>query len=134
MTGEEGFASNRIRDRASQDRSRRLRLMRIFLAGATGVIGVRLLPLLLAGGHRVAGMTRSHPELVEELGAESLVCDVYDADALSAAVQGFAPELVVNELTDLPDELEQLEAARPANRRIRTEGTRNLLDAAGDVK
>jgi uncharacterized protein YbjT (DUF2867 family) len=108
--------------------------MRVFLAGATGVLGVRLVPLLLAAGHRVAGMTRSQPELVARLGAEPVVCDVYDAEALAGAVRGFAPELVLNELTDLPDEVERLEASRAANRRMRTEGTRNLLAAAGDAR
>lgn len=105
--------------------------MRVFLAGATGVIGVRLVPLLVDAGHVVAGMTRSQPELVEKLGAEPVVCDVYDAAAVGDAVRRFAPDLVLHQLTDLPDDLGRLEAARPANRRIRTEGTRNLLDAAG---
>lgn len=108
--------------------------MRIFLAGATGVIGVRLVPLLVDAGHVVAGMTRSRPELVEKLGAEPVVCDVYDAAAVRDAVRRFAPDLVLHQLTDLPDDRDQIEAARPANRRIRTEGTRNLLDAAGGVK
>lgn len=52
--------------------------MRIFLAGATGVIGRRLVPLLLAEGHTVAGLTRSNPEAVANLGAEPVVCDIYD--------------------------------------------------------
>lgn len=108
--------------------------MRVFLAGATGVIGVRLVPLLLQQGHVVAGMTRSQPEIVERLGAQPVVCDVYDAAALTEAVRGFAPELVLHQLTDLPDELDELEARLEANRRIRTEGTRNLLAAAGGVR
>jgi uncharacterized protein YbjT (DUF2867 family) len=108
--------------------------MRVFLAGASGVIGVRLVPLLLAAGHEVAGMTRSQGALVASLGAEPVVCDVYDLPALRRAVAGFAPELVLHQLTDLPDEREQLEASREANRRIRTEGTRNLLEAAAGVR
>jgi uncharacterized protein YbjT (DUF2867 family) len=108
--------------------------MRVFLAGATGVIGVRLVPLLLEAGHEVAGMTRSQPEVVERLGAEPVVCDVYDADALAAAVAAFAPDLVLHQLTDLPDALEELEASLERNRRIRSEGTRNLLAAAGGAK
>src|SRR5262249_16525406 len=65
--------------------------MRIFLAGATGVIGIRLVPRLAAGGHQVAGMTRSADEVarLRALGAEPVVCDVYDADALRTAVSGF---------------------------------------------
>lgn len=108
--------------------------MRVFLAGATGAIGVRLVPLLLAAGHEVAGMTRGRPERVAALGAEPVVCDVYDAEALRAAVQRFAPDLLMHQLTDLPGELDQLEASLAANARIRDEGTRNLLAAAGDVR
>ena len=106
--------------------------MRIFLAGATGVIGVRLVPLLVAAGHEVAGMTRS-PSKSEQLraqGAEPVVCDVFDADALVAAVRVCGPDLVLHELTDLPDEVSHLAERRTANARIRREGTRNLVAAA----
>jgi uncharacterized protein YbjT (DUF2867 family) len=108
--------------------------MRIFVAGATGVIGVRLVPLLVAAGHTVAGMTRSQPRVVERLGAEPVVCDVYDAAALRDAVGRFAPDLVLHQLTDLPDDVAALAGARPANQRMRTEGTRNLLAAANGAK
>lgn len=108
--------------------------MRIFLAGATGVIGVRLVPLLLAAGHEVAGMTRSQPELVERLGAQPVVCDVFDFPRLREAMASFRPELVLHQLTDLPDRYEELEASLERNRRIRDEGTRNLLDAAPGVR
>jgi nucleoside-diphosphate-sugar epimerase len=108
--------------------------MRVFLAGATGVIGARLVPPLVDAGHIVAGMTRSQPQLAAALGAEPVVCDVYDAAALRDAVLRFGPDLVLHELTDLPDEPGQLDSSRAANRRMRTEGTRNLLAAAGDVK
>ena len=65
--------------------------MRIFLAGASGVIGVRLITLLVADGHQIAGMTRSSgkTEMLRELGAEPVLCDVYDADALSREVKSF---------------------------------------------
>ncbi|MBX5475204.1 MAG: NAD-dependent epimerase/dehydratase family protein [Thermoleophilia bacterium] len=108
--------------------------MRIFLAGATGVVGVRLVPLLLGAGHAVAGMTRSQPDVVAALGAEPVVCDVYDLGALRRAVRGFAPDLVLHQLTDLPNDRSRLQASLEANRRIRSEGTRNLLDAAGGVR
>ena len=108
--------------------------MRVFLAGATGVLGVRLLPLLVADGHEVAGMTRSQAALVAELGGQPVVCDVYDAAGLRAAVAAFAPELVLHQLTDLPDDVADLEASLAANRRIRDEGTRNLLAAADGVR
>ncbi|MFE7797409.1 NAD-dependent epimerase/dehydratase family protein [Nocardia sp. NPDC057440] len=106
--------------------------MRIFLAGATGVIGVRLLPLLIAAGHEVAGMTRSQSkaERVRAAGARPVVCDVYDLAALTAAVVEFRPDLVMHQLTDLPDDAALLPELAGANARIRTEGTRNLLAAA----
>lgn len=105
--------------------------MRIFLAGASGVIGVRLIPLLLAEGHVVAGMTRS-AEKVEslwELGAEPVLCDVFDERGLHDAVTDFGPDLVMHQLTDLPDDVERIPAFLAGNSRIRTEGTLNLLAA-----
>jgi nucleoside-diphosphate-sugar epimerase len=103
--------------------------MRIFVAGATGVIGIRLVPLLVGAGHQVAGMTRSPAkvEVLRGLGAEPVVCDAFDADGLREAVIAFQPGAVVNELTDLPDE--QV-ATNEANACMRREGTRNLLAAA----
>jgi len=106
--------------------------MRVFVAGASGVIGVRLVPLLVAAGHEVAGLTRS-PEKVEalrRLGALPVVCDVFDRKALRAAVGDFGPDVVVSELTDLPDDRTQLQTYRSANDLMRREGTRNLLAAA----
>ncbi len=106
--------------------------MRVFLAGATGVIGVRLVPLLLAAGHEVTGMTRSAGKIdrLRELGAEPVVCDVFDADALIDAVRSARPDLVMHQLTDLPDSPEQIPEFAQRNNRIRTEGTRNLLAGA----
>ena len=106
--------------------------MRIFLAGASGVIGVRLVPLLVANGHAVAGMTRSHEksDVLRALGAEPVVCDACDPDGLCAAVVAFGPELVMHQLTDLPDDLSLVAAGAEANARIRREGTANLLAAA----
>lgn len=106
--------------------------MRIFLAGASGVIGVRLVPLLVSDGHVVAGMTRSgaKTERLRELGAEPVVCDVYDPVALTEEVVRFRPHLVMHQLTDLPDTADQIAAHADRNNRIRTEGTRNLIAAA----
>jgi nucleoside-diphosphate-sugar epimerase len=103
--------------------------MRVFVAGASGVIGVRLLPLLVAAGHEVAGMTLSPEKAValRDLGAEPVVCNAFDADALCAVVVAFRPGVVVSELSDLPD---KLAATNEANARMRREGTRNLLGAA----
>ncbi len=105
--------------------------MRIFLAGASGVLGVRLVPLLVAAGHEVAGMTRSpgKAETLRSLGAEPVVCDVYEADDLREAVVSFRPGLVMHQLTDLPDDPSQI-GTGAANARIRREGTHNLLAAA----
>lgn len=106
--------------------------MRVFVAGATGVIGVRLVPLLVAAGHEVAGMTRSpeKADLLRSLGAEPVIADVYDRDSLGV----IDADVVVDELTDLPDAEAELADFVGANARIRTEGTRNLLDAARDVQ
>ena len=104
----------------------------MFLAGATGVLGARLVPLLVGAGHEVVGLTRSPGKvgLLEGLGATAVVADVYDAEALAAAVAAARPDLVMHQLTDLPDDPAELPGFTAANARIRREGTRNLLGAA----
>jgi nucleoside-diphosphate-sugar epimerase len=106
--------------------------VRIFVAGASGVIGSRLVPLLVADGHKIAGMTRSPGKagMLRELGADPVICDVFDAGALARAVAAFAPDIVVHQLTDLPDDASDIAAFSERNNRIRGEGTRNLLAAA----
>lgn len=107
-------------------------MSRIFLAGASGVIGRRLIPLLVQAGHTVAGMTRS-PEkatLIAGLGAEPVVVDVFDRDALIEAVAAFRPDVVLNELTDLPDDVTRIPEHAERNARIRTVGNRNIIEAA----
>jgi nucleoside-diphosphate-sugar epimerase len=106
--------------------------MRVFLAGASGVIGQCLIPRLVQAGHVVGGMTRSpdKTELLAELGAEPILCDVFDREALVRAVRAFAPDVILDELTDLPDDVTQIGALVDLNARIRTEGTRNLIEAA----
>jgi nucleoside-diphosphate-sugar epimerase len=105
--------------------------MRIYFAGASGVIGGRLVPLLVAAGHTVGAMTRSAEKATRlaSVGAEPIVCDVFDRPALTRSVRAFSPDLLLHELTDLPDDLESLPADSLLNARIRSEGTRNLLDA-----
>ncbi len=107
-------------------------LVRIFLAGATGVIGSRLVPLLVAEGHQVTGMTRSPDKAgpLRELGADPVVCDVFDRDSLREAIVRARPDAILHELTDLPDDARRVPELAAANNRIRREGTRNLLDAA----
>ena len=107
--------------------------MRVFLAGATGVIGTPLVPQLLAAGHEVTAMTRSvlRAAQLEAAGAAPIACDVYDADGVRAAMAGASPDAVIHQLTSLP---QRLDFADPhvfdANNRVRIEGTRNLVDAA----
>ena len=108
--------------------------MRVFLAGATGAIGRRLVPLLLRAGHDVTGITRSAQKgrELERAGVAAVVLDVFDAQATRAAMRAAKPEAVIHQLTDLPREFDEarIAAAYAANARIRSEGTRNLVAAA----
>jgi nucleoside-diphosphate-sugar epimerase len=103
--------------------------MKVFLAGATGVIGRRLIPLLVASGHEVVGTTRTAEkcEMLQRLGASPVIVDALDRDNLAAVLREARPDLVIHQLTDL--------SARDlaANARLRIEGTRNLVDAARAV-
>ncbi len=109
--------------------------MNVFLAGAAGVVGRRLAPMLRDAGHAVTGTTRS-PERVralETLGVRAVLVDVYDARALLRAMAQAYPDVVIHQLTDLPAALGP-QGGRPAefeaNARLRIEGTRNLMAAA----
>jgi nucleoside-diphosphate-sugar epimerase len=108
--------------------------MRIFLAGAGGVIGRRLTPLLCANGHAVTGTTRleGKAQAIAALGATPAVVDVFDAAALVRAVADAAPDLVIHQVTDLPSApgTPGYEAGLARNARLRIEGTRNLVAAA----
>jgi 2-alkyl-3-oxoalkanoate reductase len=107
--------------------------MRVFVAGASGAIGRPLVSKLVAAGHEVSGMTRSEAraEDVRAAGADAAVVDVFDAEGLRAAIAEASPEVVVHELTSLPDRIDfRKEDTYAATNRVRTEGTRNLIDAA----
>src|ERR1044071_6365826 len=108
--------------------------MKIFLAGAGGVIGRRLVPLLRDAGHTVAGTTRStdRAEALQILGADPVIVDVFDADALKRAVLAATPQVIIHQLTDLPAPPGTAGFAEslPKNARLRIEGTRNLMAAA----
>jgi nucleoside-diphosphate-sugar epimerase len=106
--------------------------MRIFLAGASGVIGQRLIPRLVQAGHVVGGLTRSpsKTELLSHLAAEPILCDVFDRETLIQVVRDFNPDVILNELTDLPDDAGQISEFEALNARIRTEGNQNLIEAA----
>jgi nucleoside-diphosphate-sugar epimerase len=98
--------------------------MRILVAGASGVLGRSTLPHL--DRHEVVGLTR-RPEklqLLRDLGAEGVVCDVYDYPMLLSVTRRARPHIIVNFLTDLS------EGSEEANTRVRREGAANLLAAA----
>ena len=108
--------------------------MRVFLAGATGVIGQRLAALLCDAKHEVVGTTRAPAKdrMLRMLGITPIVVDVFDADTLAQAVMTARPEIVIHQLTDLPSApgTPGYPAAQEVNRRLRVEGTRNLVRAA----
>lgn len=111
---------------------------RVFVAGASGVIGLPLCRLLVEDGWEVWGMTRSPARVasLSALGVVPVLVDVFDAEALRAAVLKARPEVVVHQLTDLPDGLDpaQMAEATVRNARIREVGTRHLLAAALDAR
>jgi 2-alkyl-3-oxoalkanoate reductase len=108
-------------------------LSRVFVAGASGAIGRPLVPQLVAAGHEVTGMTR-RPERAEAItaaGGKGVVCDVFERGALQRVVAEAQPDVVLHQLTALPPALDisKPETYTPTNR-LRTEGTRNLIEAA----
>jgi 2-alkyl-3-oxoalkanoate reductase len=110
--------------------------VRVFVAGASGAIGRPLVPRLVGAGHEVTGMTRSErrAEAIEAAGARAAVLDVFDADALRRAFAEAPPEVLVHQLTSLPERFEpRKKGLYDATSRVRTEGTRNLLAAASEA-
>ncbi len=107
---------------------------RIFLAGAAGAVGRRLVPLLAEAGFEVFGTTRraDRAAALEAAGATPVVVDVFDAARLAAAMADVRPEVVIHQLTDLPAGLDpaRLSEALARNAHIRIEGTRNLVAGA----
>jgi nucleoside-diphosphate-sugar epimerase len=108
--------------------------MRIFVAGATGAVGKRLVPLLTANGHEVVGTTRSadRTRAIEAMGAEPAIVDVLDREAVTAAVRRAEPEVVVHEATAIGSlrNMRNVDRVFEATNRLRTEGTDHLLEAA----
>src|SRR5262245_27958540 len=108
--------------------------MRIFVAGAAGAVGRELVPALLSQGHVVAGSTRSAAKagMIARMGAQAAVADGLDAEAMMRAVRSFAPDVVVDEMTDLGAVMDfrHFDRAFATTNRLRTEGTDNLLAAA----
>src|SRR3954449_5902329 len=111
--------------------------MRVFVAGASGAIGTRLVPQLIEAGHEVVGTHRSaaHAERVRALGAKPVALDLLDARAMRKAVLEAAPDAIVHQATALKD----LRFSRNFDRgfaqtnRLRTEGTDALLAAAREA-
>jgi nucleoside-diphosphate-sugar epimerase len=108
--------------------------MKVFIAGATGAIGRPLVAQLREKGHEVIGMTRSEEraQALRAAGAGAAIADALDADAVRAAVDAAQPDVVINELTDLDHPLNPRRYAEwlAGTNRLRSEGTRNLVQAA----
>jgi Nucleoside-diphosphate-sugar epimerases len=109
--------------------------MRVFLAGASGVIGRSLVPKLVAAGHEVTGTTRNEgsAEAIRASGAEAAICDALDAAAVEDAVIDANPEVIVSELTSLPKDYDLRTIDYEPTNRLRVEGGRNLLSAGRKV-
>jgi nucleoside-diphosphate-sugar epimerase len=111
--------------------------MRVFLAGATGAIGRQLVPLLLGDGHQVIGMTRSsqRAQALRAAGAEPVVADALDREAVVEAVRGTRPDAIVHQLTAIPALIDprRIERDFVLTDRLRTEGTHNLLAGAREA-
>lgn len=110
--------------------------MRIFVAGATGAVGRRLVPRLVNRGHRVTGLTRTpaKTDLLRKLGAEPVVADALDEKAMHDAVVAARPDVIVHQLTDLKgaSDLRKFDRTFASSNRLRTAGTDYLLAAAQD--
>jgi nucleoside-diphosphate-sugar epimerase len=108
--------------------------MKIFLAGATGALGKRLLPLLVSDGHQVIGMTRdpAKADSLRAAGAEPAVADALDVKAVRNAVVPAQPDVVIHEMTSLAtmQNPKNFDAEFAVTNRLRTEGTEHLLAAA----
>jgi nucleoside-diphosphate-sugar epimerase len=109
--------------------------MKVFLAGGSGAIGKRLIPMLVANGHQVVATTTSESKLpaLRDLGAEAVVLDVLDRNAVMAAVMRSDPDVVIHQataLSELGDSFRNLDKTFAYTNRLRTEGTDNLLEAA----
>jgi 2-alkyl-3-oxoalkanoate reductase len=111
--------------------------MHIFVAGATGAVGRRLVPALIKAGHVVTGLTRTSKKArwLGELGAKPMICDALDEKAVLQAVEDAKPDVIVHELTALSgsSDLRKFGKAFAASNDLRTVGTDNLLAAARRV-
>jgi len=106
--------------------------MNVFIAGGSGAIGIPLVRALVAGGHQVTALTRSASKapMLRGLGAAPAIADALDADALRRVVVAARPTHIVHQLTALPQGGPKTAKELAPTNRLRTEGTRNLIDAA----
>ncbi|HEV8697668.1 MAG TPA: NAD(P)-dependent oxidoreductase [Candidatus Limnocylindrales bacterium] len=108
--------------------------MKIFVAGATGNVGSRLIPLLVDRGHQVVGTTRTaaKADRLTRVGAEPVIVDGLDRDGLTAAVAKAEPDVVVHQMTALSVsfDMRRIDQVFATTNRLRTEGTDILLAAA----
>jgi 2-alkyl-3-oxoalkanoate reductase len=108
--------------------------MRVFIAGATGVIGSRLVPLLRSAAHEVIGTTRTVSKLqhLREMGAEPVLLNLLDGDAVQRAVVAAYPDVVVHEATALSSisSLRRFDKQFAETNQLRTVGTDHLISAA----
>jgi nucleoside-diphosphate-sugar epimerase len=108
--------------------------MRVFVTGATGALGQHLVPGLIAAGHEVTATTRSPGKAAQlrEAGAEPVVVDGLDREAVITAVRAASPEVIVHEMTALGGQsnLRNPDKTFAATNELRTRGTDNLLAAA----
>lgn len=104
--------------------------MRVFVAGATGALGVPLVARLAEHGHEVTGLTRHRAEIVEEAGGRPALADAFDAEELRKVVVDARPEALVHALTRIPHTAVITPWRLKINNRLRTEGTANLIAAA----
>ena len=116
------------------DHDRKGKVMKIFVAGATGNVGIRLIPLLVDRGHQVVGTTRTaaKADRLTRVGAEPMIVDGLDRDGLTAAVAKAEPDVVVHQMTALSGsfDMRRIDQFFAMTNRLRTEGTDILLAAA----
>jgi 2-alkyl-3-oxoalkanoate reductase len=111
--------------------------MKIFVAGATGAVGRRLIPILVSAGHSVVGLTHTPAKagMIGAMGGKPVIADGLDEHAMSEAVASNKPDVVVHEMTDLKgaSDLRRFDRAFANSNRLRTEGTEILMTAAKDA-
>ena len=106
--------------------------MNVFVAGASGAIGRPLITELIQQGYSVTGLTRSESgaKRLQELGASVAVADIFDIDAVKAAIKASKAEVVIDELTSLPKSPAEMSQSVQKDREVRIDGGRNLIEAA----